>query len=161
MGAAPLHLALLARAAQARRSAAGTSGQSLVEAALIFPILVTFLLGAADLSRVARATISVSNAAKAGVQYAVQSGFTAQDTSGISSAAAAEAPNLSLTTTSTISCVCSDGSASTCANTDCQNSHMVEKVTVTTSATVTPLIHLPSLPTSFTIKGKAVQRCLQ
>lgn len=138
-----------------------TSGQSLVETALVFPILVTFLVGSADLARVARAAISVSNAAKAGAQYAVRSGYTAQDTTGISAAASAEAPNMTITTTSSISCVCSDGTSSSCGNTDCTNSHIVEKVTVTTSATVTPLIHLPHVPQTFTLTGKAVQRCLQ
>ena len=137
------------------------SGQSLVETALVFPILVTFLVGTADLARVARASIAVSNAAKAGAQYAVQNGFTAQDSTGISNAAAAEAVNLSLTTTSSYSCVCSDGTASTCGNNDCSNSHIEETVTVSTQASVTPLIHLPGLPATFTVKGKAIQRCLQ
>jgi Flp pilus assembly protein TadG len=137
------------------------SGQSLVEMALIFPILLTFLVGAADLARVAHVSIVVSNAAKAGAQYGVQNGFTAEDNNGIIAAAAAEAPTLTLNTVPTYTCVCSDGTASTCANTDCTNSHMEQTLTVSTSTTVTPLIHLPRLPRSFTVKGEAVQRCLQ
>src|ERR1700758_4643109 len=72
-------------------------GQSLVETSLVFPILLTFLFGGAELARVERAAITVSNAAKAGVQYAVQNGFTAQDTSGISGAASAEATGYTIT----------------------------------------------------------------
>lgn len=144
------------------RAGRNTRGQSLVETALVFPILLTFLVGAADLARVARASISVANAAKAGVQYAVRSGFTAQDTDGIIFVAAAESPNLTLTTTSSYSCVCSNGnSAPNCKTADCPNSHLEQTVTVNTQATVTPLIHLPVLPKTWTVKGKAVQKCLQ
>ena len=138
-----------------------SEGQSLIETALVFPILVTLLIGAADLARIARASIAVSNAAKAGVQYGTESGFTAQDSTGIATAAANEASNLTLTTSSSYSCVCSDGSASTCQNTDCATSHVVETVTVNTQTDVTPLIHLPGLPSTYTVKGLAVQRCLQ
>jgi Flp pilus assembly protein TadG len=138
-----------------------TSGQSLIESALVFPILIFFLVGSFELARVARVSISVANAAKAGAQYAAQNGFTANDSSGIQTAASAEAPNLSVTATTSYACVCSDGSSSTCLNTDCSSSHMEETVTVNTQATVNPLFHLPGLPTTWTVKGKAVQRCLQ
>jgi Flp pilus assembly protein TadG len=138
------------------------AGQSLVETALIFPLLIALLIGAAELARVAYAAIEVSNAAKAGVQYGAQNGSTASDTTGIQTAAANDAANLSgLTTTPSYSCVCSDGTASTCANTDCANSHIEETLTVNTQATVNPLIHLPGLPTTYTLKGRAIQKCVQ
>ncbi len=137
------------------------NGQSLVETALVFPIFVALLIGAVDLGLVANASVEVANAAKAGVIYAVQNGATASDSPGIQTAAAADAPNRTLTTTSSISCICSDGTASTCLNTDCPNSHMEEIVTVNTQATIAPLIHLPLLPASFTVKGQAIQKCLQ
>lgn len=140
---------------------AAVSGQALIETALVLPILVTLLIGAADLARVAHASIAVSNAAKAGAQYGAQDGFTAQDATGIATAASNEASNLTITTTSSYACVCSDGSASTCLNTDCPTSHMEETVTVTTQATVTPAVHLPILPTSWKVQGQAIQRCLK
>lgn len=136
-------------------------GQALIETALVVPILVTLLIGAADLARVARASIAVTNAAKAGAQYGSENGFTAQDATGIATAASNEASNLSLTTTSSYSCVCSDGSASTCLNTDCTTSHMEETLTVKTQASVTPLVHLPLLPSTWNVQGQAIQRCLQ
>lgn len=136
-------------------------GQSLIETALVLPLLMTLLIGAAEMARVARASISVANAAKAGAQYAVQNGYTAQDTTGIATAAQNESTNLTIMTTSSVSCVCSDGSSSTCSNTDCANSHLEETVLVNTQATVTPAITVPGLPTSYTVKGRAVQRCLQ
>ena len=133
-----------------------------VEAALVTPLLITILVGGAELGRVAYAAIEVANAARAGAQYAAQSGYSASDTTGISNAAANDAGNLtSLTTSSSYTCVCSDGSTSTCANTDCANSHIEQTVTVNTQATINPMFHIPGLPTTYTVKGKAVQKCVQ
>jgi Flp pilus assembly protein TadG len=138
------------------------AGQSLVETALLVPVLATILLGATELARVAYAAIEVSNAAKAGVQYGGQNGSTASDATGISNAAASDAGNLTgLTTTSSYSCACSDGSASTCLPTDCANSHIEETLTVNTQATIDPLIYLKGLPKTYTLKGKAIQKCVQ
>lgn len=139
----------------------GERGQALIETALVTPMLVMLLVGAADLARVTQASIEVSNAARAGSQYGAQNGFTAQDATGIATAAQNEVSDLTLTTTSSYSCVCSDGSPSTCENTDCPASHMEETLTVNTQATVTPAIHLPLLPSTWTVQGKAIQRCLQ
>ena len=139
----------------------GEHGQSIVETALVFPVLIAMLVGSVEMSRVVRGSIAIANAAKAGAQYATQSGYTAQDSAGIATAASNEASNLTVTTTSSIACQCSDGSASTCQNTDCSTSHLEETVTVNTQATMTQVIQLPGLPTSFTVKGIAVQRVMQ
>ena len=137
-------------------------GQALVETALIFPLLITMLVGTAELARVAYAAIEVSNAARAGAQYGAQNGYTASDTTGISTAASNDAANLSgLTTTSSYSCVCSDGTASTCQTSDCSSSHIEETLTVNTQVTFNPVIHLPGLPTTFTLNGQAIQKCAQ
>ena len=140
----------------------GEAGQALVETALVFPLLITILVGAAELARVAYGAIEVANAARAGAQYGTQSGYTASDTTGIATAASSDAANLTtLTTTSSYSCICSDGTASTCVNTDCASSHIVQTLTVNTQATIDPLFHIPGLPRTYTLKGKAIQRCVQ
>jgi Flp pilus assembly protein TadG len=138
------------------------AGQALVETALLIPLLTTLLIGTAEMARVAYAAIEVANAAHAGAQYGAQSGYTASDTTGISNAAAIDAANLTgLTTISSYSCICSDGSASTCQPTDCSNTHIEQTLTVNTQATIDPIIHLPGLPTKYTVKGQAIQRCAQ
>jgi Flp pilus assembly protein TadG len=139
----------------------GESGQSLAETSLVFPMLITIVVGAVNLAQVAYTSIEVANAAKAGAQYGCQNGFTAADTTGIKTAASAEAVDVTLTTTPSITCVCSDGTTSTCANSDCTNSHIEETLTVNTSATITPSIHLPLLPKTWTVKGTASQRVEQ
>jgi Flp pilus assembly protein TadG len=148
-----------ARIARAQKDEAG---QALVETALVFPILITLLLGTAELARVAYAAIEVANAARAGAQYGAQSGFTASDTTGIATAAANDAANLTgLSTTSSYACACSDGSASTCQPTDCTNSRIEQTLTVNTQVTIDPIIHVHGLPTTYTLKGQAIQQCAQ
>lgn len=138
------------------------AGSALIETAAVLPLLITIVVGAAELARVAYAAIEVANAARAGAQYGTQSGFTASDTTGISNAAAADAANLTgLTTTSSYTCACSDGSASTCQPTDCTNSQIEQTLTVNTQASIDPLVHLPGLPTQYTLKGQAIQKCVQ
>jgi Flp pilus assembly protein TadG len=143
------------------RKRAGERGQSLVETALVVPVLVTLLVGAVEMGRVVYASIAVANAAKAGAQYGCENGYAAQDSTGIATAASSEAPTLTVSTTSSSACSCSDGTASTCQNTDCPNSHIEETVTVNTSATVSASIQLPGLPKTFSVKGQSIQRVVQ
>src|ERR1700722_3248322 len=85
-------------------------GQALVETALVFPILILLLLGAAELARVAYASIEAANAARAGVAYGSQNLGTSADTTGIQNAASTDAGDLSatLTTTATVTGPCSN-----------------------------------------------------
>ena len=62
-----------------RRNLRENSGQAFVELALVLPIFILLLVGAAEVGRLAYASIEVSNAARAGVAYAAQSHTTAQD----------------------------------------------------------------------------------
>ena len=138
-------------------------GGALVEACLTLPLLFMLILGAAEFSRVAYTSLEVVSAAKAGVAYGAQSYGLSSDTDGITLAAttdAANIPNLTVATP-TSSFVCSDGTASTGANTDCSTSHIIQTLTVQTSAQLSPLIHVPGTPSTYTITGSASQVCLQ
>jgi Flp pilus assembly protein TadG len=138
------------------------SGQSLVELALCMPMLIALLAGAVEFSRMAFAAIEVSNAAMAAVQYGAQDPTTAADTTGIQTAASNDAPDISLgTTTASTSCICSDGSASTCLSTDCSTSAIEKILTVNTQATFTSVIKIPGVPNTFTLHGQAIQKVLE
>lgn len=138
------------------------SGQALLEAALTLSVLSLLLIGAVEFGKVAYASIEVTRAAKAGVQYGCSSTTAATDTTGIAAAAAYEASDIpGLTTTSSVSCSCANGGASTCLNTDCPGSDIVVTLTVHTTATYNPGIHLPGLPATYTLHGVAVQQVLQ
>lgn len=137
-------------------------GQALMEAALSLPLLLLLLVGAVEFARVAYAAIEVSNAASAGAEYGAQNSAAAGDLTGISTASQDDASNISLgTTRASISCICSDGTASTCAPTDCSASHIEQILTVKTQANFTPVIHVVGLPVAFTLTGQAVRKVRQ
>lgn len=148
--------------------AGGQKGQSLVELALVLPLFSLILIGTAEVANFAWTSIIVSNAARAGAQYGIQNRDTASNTVGIGDAVAAEAPNLSgLTWTSSTSCACANGASVTAiacgtALTTCPSpSVILEYLQVNTTATITPLIHYPGLPSPFTTRGQAVMQVLQ
>ena len=144
-----------------RQTPLNTSGQALLEAALTLSVLCILLLGAAEFGRVTYAAIAVTRAAKAGVQYGEASTTTATDATGIANAAANEASDISgLNTTSSVSCSCANGATSTCSNTDCPGSTILVTLTVHTTATYDPGIHIPGLPATYTLHGLAVQQVL-
>ncbi len=137
-------------------------GNGLVEIALSMPLLAVLLVGGVELGRVAYVSIELSNAAKSAVQYGAQSRDTATDTTGMLTAAREEVGNpLALSLTASTSCICSDGSASTCLSTDCATSYIEQTLTVQTSSVFDPLIYLPGIPRSYTLQGNAVQKIMQ
>lgn len=147
-----------ARTCKNRREAA----QSLVELALVFPLFTMIVLGATEFARFAWASIEVSNAARAGAQYGAQSHVTASNTAGIQTAALNDGVNLTgLTVTSSQYCVCSTAESTTitCSTglTNCASPNtLIAYVQVSTTATVTPVVHYPTLPSSLTLHGSAV-----
>jgi Flp pilus assembly protein TadG len=149
-------------------------GQAFVELALVLPIFLLLLVGAAEVGRLAYASIEVNNAARAGVAYAAQNHVSASDTSstgGIVLAAKAEAPNVtSMTATATLSCSCessvgvmpSPGSCTGVTLTTCASpSRIVEFVQVNTNAPVNTIFHFPGIPSSVTFQGNAAMRVVQ
>src|ERR1700744_6377881 len=70
------------------------SGQSLVELSLGLTAMTVLLIGATEFGGLAYASIEVSNAARAGVQYGAQNHTTASDTTGMQTAATQDAPDV-------------------------------------------------------------------
>lgn len=158
-----------------RRLNSETSGSSLVELAMVFSFLaMPLLIGTADMATLVHASIEVSNAAQAAAQYGMQSTTNSVDTSGIVSAGQADAPDFGtgLTVTPTTYYACSSSVTGTrYTGTNAQSNatnactgiynHALEFIQVTTSATITPKVHLPGLPSSFALNGTAIQEVLQ
>lgn len=137
-------------------------GQAMIEIAVTLPLLMLILVGAVEICRVAFASIEVSNAALAAVEYGTQNPVTAADLAGIQTAASNDAPEIPLDPVNVShSCICSDGTASTCASGDCSSSNIETILTVQTQTTINPGFHLPGLPTTFVLHGQAVQKVLQ
>ncbi len=139
------------------------SGQALTELGLILPVLVLMLLGTVELARVAYAAIEVSNAAHAGAQYGSRSVFHANDTTGIQNAAANDAANITLSsTTPTLTFTCSDGTTPSGSPLVCASSTatVVNILTVVTTTSFDPFFHLAGLGTTFTLTGRDQQTVL-
>jgi Flp pilus assembly protein TadG len=140
-------------------------GQSLVELALMFPIFILLLVGAAEFGRLAYAAIEVSNAARAGASYGSLTHITASDFANIELIATKDAANLTgVTATAVDSCACSTGGTITCSTalTTCPSpARIIEYVQVNTAATVGPLFNYPGLPHTFNLTGQAIMRVEQ
>jgi Flp pilus assembly protein TadG len=139
-----------------RRSEAGTQ---MVEMALISPLLVLLALGVADFARVAYAAITLSNAARAGGQYGVQSNAKAMDSAGIQQAArndAGDVPGIGVT--SAMSCACPSAGAISCTATCPANAAPEVYVTVTTTMTFRTIARYPFIPNVVPMTRQAVMR---
>jgi Flp pilus assembly protein TadG len=150
-------------------------GQAFVELALVLPIFILLVVGGVELGRLAYADIEVSNAARAGVAYAMQSHAFASDNAGIVLAATQDAPNipgLVVANPATLTCYCETSGGVTTAFPSCANnvantttcpgtSVLVEYVQVNTSALVDTIFHFPGIPNSVTLRGTAIMRVEQ
>lgn len=157
------------------RDLRGDSGNALIELALIFSFLgMPMLLGTAEMGFLVYDSIEISNSAYAGSLYGMQSLTYASNTSGMKSAAQAEAPDFStaLTVTPTTYYACSialggtqytGSNAQSNAKAGCTGAynHPLEFVEVNVSASVTPPIHCPGLPKTFTLSELSVMEVEQ
>jgi Flp pilus assembly protein TadG len=164
------------RRARTRRQ----SGQSLVELALMLPILLLLLVGVIELGRYAYISILIGNAAQAGAFYGAQGNGFSTDTTGISHAAQYDfagatsgtsstngQPVGNLTVTSSVACGCdaagtittfscnsiTNPSAGTCAS-----GNWVVVVSVTCSGSFSALFNYPGIPNPLAITRTASMR---
>jgi Flp pilus assembly protein TadG len=156
---------------QARRLRS-QSGQSLVEVALLTPLLLALLIGGIELGRYAYIAILVGNAARAGTAYGAQSLVLSVDTPGITIAADNDFQNngqnvSKLTVTSATSCGCDSGGTITSADCStgtnptagtCVAGTWVVMVSVTASGTFNSLFNFPGIPSSITVSRTSTMR---
>lgn len=142
-------------------------GNAMIEMALCMSLLgMPLLVGTVELGGMIYTSIEVSNAAHAGAMYGMISSTFAASSSGMTTAAQNEATDLgtNLAVTPTVFYACSQAlngteySTQSAANSACTGgtNHTLEFVKVNTSTTVTPPIHCPGLPASYTLTGLSV-----
>jgi hypothetical protein len=134
-------------------------GAALIELAIMLPLLILFVIGAAEFGRVYYAAITVANAARAGAQFGTQDGQSS-NFAGMSQAARNEAADLgSITDFPSQFCRCPDGSAPACTGATCPGFGPPEVfVKDSVIKTVTLLLTYPGLPQSITVRRTAVFR---
>jgi Flp pilus assembly protein TadG len=142
------------------------SGQSVLELAILLPFMALLLLGVVDVGRIFYLTLELNGAARAGVQYGAQNPATAVDDAGMVQAAQREAQDVlgtwwgspsNFVATSTHVCQCSDGVGTACSAGACRTPQYIF-VQVDSSAEFRPLFRYLGLPSSITLRGKAIMR---
>src|SRR5215469_11041993 len=146
------------------------SGQSLVEMAFLFPVLLLLFLGAAEYGRLWYIGIEVTNAAHAGVEYGSQNRITAQDTTNIQQVSLNEETDLinknvnssgvlTALTTSSISVQQACASVYSATPTACSpTNNLIEYVQVNTQVTVASLFSSYGFGGTHTLHGSAIMR---
>lgn len=153
--------------ANSTRSKSRQGGQSILELALLVPVLMALLAGAVEIGRLAYLYMTLVSAARAGVQYGSQNSGTAIDIAGMRSAAANDATNITgMTATPSYFCKCFDGTTytanSACALSNCTGSTiLILYVQVVTTSTFNTLTHYPVVPSSLSLSSTAVMRVEQ
>src|SRR5271165_6782401 len=150
-----------------RKALGDESGDALIELALVVSLLFSPLLfGTVEMAQIVFDSIEVSNAARAGANWAMTNSTSSSLTAGLTSAAQAEAsdfgtnlhvvPNVYWACSATLTGTqYSTLSAATAACTGTSN-HPLELIQVSTNATVTLPIRCPGLPSSITLTGSSV-----
>ncbi len=133
-------------------------GQSAVELALIAPVLLVLLVLVGEFLRIYYFTIALNNAARAGVQYGINSPANAADLQGMQQAALNDGADINgLHAVASEYCQCSDGSSVSCGTAGACADERVY-VEVDTSGIFYTLADWPGFPRSIALSGKAIMR---
>ena len=133
-------------------------GSSLVEMAVILPVLLLILFGAVDFGRAYYLTIELAGASRAGAIYGSQ---YPTDTSGVTNAAKLNAPDVpGIGSSSSWGCECSDGTGkvTSCSTTPSCSANVVYYVTVKATASYSPLFPWPGVPSPIALSDSSTMR---
>lgn len=150
-----------------RRPAGSQRGTSMVEFALVAPLLAFLLIGLIDVGRYTYYGIVAAHAARSGLQYGAQNLATAADAAAdgpnTTGAAFADAQSISAFQVAA-SVVCTmNGQTTSCPVNNAGSappSGLVYFVKVQISGTFTPLIQYPGIPTAVPIGATATMRVI-
>lgn len=133
------------------------SGASLVEFAILLPVLVVLLIGLIEVGRYTHFAILAANAARAGAAYGAQSNQKADDTPGMTSAAKLDGQSLTQWTVSANHFCSVNGSAlGACSNPPASGT--IYYVSVQVNGTFPSLLNFPGIPTNVRVSGTSVMR---
>src|SRR5258708_33454139 len=129
-------------------------GSAMIELAIAVPLLPLILAGTMEFGRAFYAAAEVSNAARAGVQFAAINPANASNYTGMQQAATNDAVNVSgLTATASKFCECPDGTSADCTSGICSGKRTYVKVV--TSAQFQTVGTYPGIPNPITVNSQA------
>jgi Flp pilus assembly protein TadG len=135
-----------------------TEGSSLLETALLVPVLAFLLVGVADFGQAYYVAMEMGSAAHTGAVYGARN---PTDTAGMVAAAKLDAPDVkTFTSTATYGCECSDGTSASpsCAVVPTCAYNALYYVQVNTTTTYTPMLRYPGIPASLVLNGQVRMR---
>jgi Flp pilus assembly protein TadG len=138
-------------------------GNVAVEFAFVAPILATFLWAGYDYGQVIQEKIRLTNAAAAGVQYAVQSTANAQDASAIQAAVRTAANDSvgAISVTASLACSCEDGSTIACSTGACASGLPIQQASVTLQENFAVSVPTPFFTAAVPLSVTASMRVLR
>jgi Flp pilus assembly protein TadG len=138
------------------------NGQSMVELALMLPMLVVLLRVALDFARMFNMSMAVTDAARAGAQWGAQNHASAANVSGMEQAACNSMVDISCTpgtnTTASSFCQCAGSSGAISCTSPGSCTSVLNFVTVTATATFEPVVAYPGLPTSVPLSSTSTMQ---
>ncbi|MHB8383217.1 MAG: TadE/TadG family type IV pilus assembly protein [Candidatus Binataceae bacterium] len=142
-------------------------GQSILEAALVAPILMFILLAVVEAGRMMYLSVALEHAADAGAEYGATT-TPDGDMAGMQTAATGDVqasglfdklyPSNAFAAIATNFCQCPSGATTPCASNNCSGGQFAVFVQTKTTATYATLVAYPGLPASFTMTGLATLR---
>jgi hypothetical protein len=134
------------------------TGTAFLELAVVLPLLILFVIGAAEFGRLYFTGITVANAARAGAQFGAQNLGQSSNLAGMTLAAQDEARDLgTISNFPSRFCRCSDGSALAC-STACGTDAPQVFVKDSAVKSVSLIIRYPGLPNTVNVSRVAVFR---
>jgi Flp pilus assembly protein TadG len=127
-------------------------GSTLVELALILPVLTLMLLCVLDANMVVQGSMTVTDSTRAAAQYAALSNSTLSGVVAAAKNAAAGIPGYNVTASDSCTCGSSAGS-SACSNGTCGSGTPIKYVTITATATLPILFSVKGFPASIPVRS--------
>jgi hypothetical protein len=146
---------------QGGRGGSRQAGQTVLEMALMLPLLLLLLVGVIEIGRYAYFDILIANAARAGAQYGAQSVIHAADLTGIRNAAHDDGL-AAMTITPAQQCSCSPtGTPVDCGGGGIGCAQPLVYVKVQATDTYNSLFSYPGIPRSMTLSSTVTMRVSQ
>ena len=135
-------------------------GSAIVELTLLVPLFLLMLLGTVDFARVFYTALSVSHAARAGVQYGAQDNEKSKDYAGMQQAAQLAAQDIGALSTVTAGsyCQCANGAKVDCITGTCTEGSPQIYVIVTAGKIFQTIWNYPGIPHAVALSRTAIMR---
>jgi Flp pilus assembly protein TadG len=133
-------------------------GSVIIELTLLTPLLFALVLGVGDFCRVFYTSVAVSNAARAGAQFALAKKAYGDPTAIETAARNDSGANIPVTVNSSYYCRCPDGSGFVVSCSPLPACQYQAWVSVTTTYTFNTMVNWPGIPNSTALSSTAQMR---